>query len=71
MTNSRTRRVQRRIPERQQRNQAALKSAPAGRNNQFDQARTCVVCRGPAGMTAECVRCGIDDDVRMERIEDQ
>ena len=79
MTTSRTRRAERRLVERQPRNQAALNLAPAEylampraeRKNQLSQPRTCVVCRGPSGMTAECVRCGIDDDVRMERIEDQ
>ena len=78
MSTSRTRRAERRLVERQQRNQAALNLAPAEylampraeRKNQFAQPRTCVVCRGPAGMTAECVRCRIDEDVRLERLGD-
>ena len=35
-----------------------------------EAARTCAVCNGPSGQTAECVRCGIDEDVRLERLGD-
>ena len=78
MTTSRTRRAERRLVERQQRNQAVLKLAPAEylampraeRKNQLAQVRTCVVCRGPAGITAECVRCGIDHDQTVTRLTD-